>query len=192
MGWGYRVSWLGGLLILVGVSCSPTEPLSLTREMTSPRRLLLEVDFAAASVETSDLQPEADFHDVAAQRGVDFRYYNDAQSGNLFLPEALGGGAAAVDFDLDGWCDLYLTNGRTLPATQPQSEHRDAVYRNLGGRYADVTGQSFLAEFDYSHGCAVADVNADGFDDLLVANLGLCRLFLNQGDGTFVQHPAPL
>ena len=59
------------------------------------------------------------------------------------------------------------------------------LFRNVGGRYGESTDQAHLYEFDYSHGVAVGDLNVDGFEDIMVANLGRPRVFLNQGDGSF-------
>lgn len=145
----------------------------------------LHLDFGPSISLQTESKVSANFVDVAADVGLRFTYHNDAAAGNLYLPEALGGGAAAFDYDLDGWCDLYFANGRSLPALQLQLEHRDRLFRNVGGRYGESTDQAHLYEFDYSHGVAVGDLNIDGFEDIMVANLGRPRVFLNQGDGSF-------
>ena len=154
---------------------------------TAKPKVPLKLDFGTDTIVRAKTAFAANMVDVAAEKGLDFSYYNDAGAGNLYLPEALGGGAAAFDFDLDGYCDVYLANGRTLPAHQPQSEHRDHLFRNIGGCFANVTDHSGLREFDYTHGVAVGDVNGDGFDDVLVANFGQASLFVNQGDGSLVE-----
>ncbi len=167
--------------------CGPTNSGVIERkaaEVSEPKSRL-KLDFGSLDQAQSSARISANFVDVAAQVGLNFTYHNDAAAGNLYLPEALGGGAAAFDFDLDGWCDVYLANGRTLPAHLPQTEHQDRLFRNVAGRFQDVTKEASLFEFDYSHGVAVGDFNVDGFDDVAVANFGRPRVFINQGDGSF-------
>ena len=97
-----------------------------------------------------------------------------------------GGGVGVVDFDRDGWPDIYFTQGSKDPQEHDQTEHLDKLYRNLGdGRFADVTAQAGLFENSYSQGVSIGDVDNDGFPDIFVANVGANRLYLNNGDGTF-------
>ena len=184
--WG-SVCLVGLALLLCLGGCNRETPSEdVIRDATLPKpRLQLQFDAPLVSnvVEVAPVR----FHDLAESVGLRFAYYNDVAAGNLYMPEAVGGGAAAFDFDLDGWCDVYLANGRDLPAVTPQTEHRDALFRNCGGEFRNVTESARLFEFDYSHGVAVGDFNADGFADVLVANLGQPRLFVNQGDGTFLE-----
>ncbi|MBL8892055.1 MAG: CRTAC1 family protein [Planctomycetaceae bacterium] len=147
----------------------------------------LKLDFGSLEETKATPMVQANYTDIASHVGLDFRYYSDAVSGNLYLPEALGGGAAAFDYDLDGWCDVYFANGRKLPATQMSEEHRDQMFRNRGGRFQPITDHAFIQEFDYTHGVAVGDFNVDGFEDVAVANFGQARLFVNQGDGSLVE-----
>ncbi|GEM_PF-505487 len=125
--------------------------------------------------------------DVAAQRGLVFQYHSDDDSGNMYLPEVMGAGVSCLDFDLDGWCDIYLPNGTTLQKDAPDSRFQDALFRNVAGQFVDVTAVSGILELEYSHGCAIGDYNRDGFEDLLIANFGVSKLFVNQGDGTFLE-----
>lgn len=164
---------------------SPEKPSSAAAnsKVAQPNKRL-KLDFGEVGEIKATPNVNANYADIASRVGLDFTYYSDAVSGNLYLPEALGGGAAAFDYDLDGWCDVYLANGRKLPATQVSEEHQDQMFRNRGGQFQRITDQVFLSEFDYSHGVAVGDFNADGFEDVLVANLGQPRLFVNQGDGS--------
>ena len=120
--------------------------------------------------------------------GIDFRYDNGA-IGQKWLLETLGGGAAVLDYDGDGWPDLYFAQGGPLQPEGPPSSPRpgDRLYRNRGGgRFEDVTRQAGLGDTGYSHGCSAADFDNDGDPDLLVANFGECVLYRNEGDGTFV------
>lgn len=130
----------------------------------------------------------ARFEDDAGQAGVTFSYFCGRAPGGhrAFMYETTGGGIAVLDYDLDGWPDLYFTQGCRWPPTAGQTEFLDAIYRNLGdGRFHDVTQASGLGDDRFSQGATIGDFNNDGFPDLYVANIGVNRLYVNNGDGTF-------
>lgn len=125
------------------------------------------------------------FTDVTAQTGVDFRHCTGTNPEKPF-PAANGSGLGALDYDLDGWIDLYFATGTPFPldATRPRPVNR--FYRNLGNwRFKDVTEHSGLGHNGYSAGVAVGDYDSDGFADVYVTCYGANCLFHNQGDGTF-------
>lgn len=129
---------------------------------------------------------EIAFRDAAQSVELSFQYVtgHDASYGPRVF-EFAGGGVGVLDYDLDDWPDLHFTQGCTWPPTSNQT-HRDRLFRNIEGQMArDVTDDSRLTEFGYSHGVAVGDWNNDGFPDLFIGNAGPNRLFLNLGDGTF-------
>jgi tetratricopeptide (TPR) repeat protein len=129
------------------------------------------------------------FEDQAKAAGIHFEYFDggDPEVKGLNKYHAInGGGAGVVDFDRDGWPDLYLTQGSKDPQDRDQTEHLDRLFRNLGdGHFADVTSQTHLVENGYSQGVTVGDIDNDGFPDIFVGNIGTNRLFHNNGDGTF-------
>ncbi len=145
---------------------------------------------------------EAWFADRAEAAGIDFVHFNGA-SGQLFMGEILGPGAALFDFDDDGDLDVYIVQGRMLhpgaavdPATVPPEGNApgDRLYRNdlvahVDGtrtlRFTDVTAGSGLDGGAYGMGVAAGDVDNDGWVDLYRTALGPNRLFRNNGDGTF-------
>ncbi len=131
---------------------------------------------------------EVAFADVAASVGMNFTYFNghDPQLEGTRMLESIGGGVAVLDYDNDGWPDVYFTQGTRWPHETDRGEHVDVLFRNLGnGSFAEVTGATGLDDANYSQGCTVGDFDNDGFPDLYVANIGENRLFRNQGDGTF-------
>lgn len=129
------------------------------------------------------------FQDTARSAGIEFRYVNGGrpgQDGIRFLQESTGGGVAILDYDADGWPDVYVAQGCRWPPSDSQNKDIDRLFRNLGdGRFADVTDQAGLAENRFSQGVTVGDINNDGFPDLYVGNIGANRLYLNNTDGTF-------
>lgn len=138
---------------------------------------------------TVDLRSrKTSFRDDAPAAGIKFLYFSGHDPGRQKhrMYEFTGGGSGALDFDLDGFPDLYFTQGCRWPPQPDQNEHLDVLYRNTEGtRFADVTRQARLVESRFSQGVAAGDINNDGFPDLFVANIGENRLWINQGDGTF-------
>ncbi|RMF38345.1 MAG: VCBS repeat-containing protein, partial [Planctomycetota bacterium] len=126
------------------------------------------------------------FHEVAAQRGVRFTYSNGREAGEYAILESLGGGCAILDYDLDGWEDVYLPGGGRLTGNQVTSRP-GAMFRNLGRAwFADVTEASRThGDRYYTHAAYRADFDNDGFDDLAISGYGGIQLLHNLGDGTF-------
>ncbi len=126
----------------------------------------------------------ANFRDVTQAAGLRF-VHNSGATGKKYLPETMGPGCAFIDFDHDGWQDIFLVNGKSWPG-QPRRRSTPKLYRNQGdGTFTDVTRRAGLAIVIYGMGVAVGDYDNDGNDDLFVSALGRNRLFRNQGDGTF-------
>jgi len=98
----------------------------------------------------------------------------------------MGCGVAVADYDLDGRPDLYLPQAAATPMHQDGLKP-NLLYRNLGGRYHDVTVASTADDRGFTQGVTVGDVNQDGFPDFCVGNVGRNHLLINNGDGTFTQ-----
>lgn len=130
------------------------------------------------------------FVDRTDELGIRFQYENaaDVSTEGARIFETTGGGVAVIDYDIDGWPDLYFTQGGLAPdaSSNATGDLIDRMYRNhVGQRFEDVTFSAGLGDRDFSQGATVGDFNNDGFPDLYVANFHRNRLYLNHGDGTF-------
>jgi len=112
--------------------------------------------------------------------------HSSGRSWNAYLPETTGAGCAFLDYDNDGWMDIYLVNSGRCDFYDPHPPLRNALYRNnRDGTFTDVTEQAGVAGGGYGMGAAVGDYNGDGFPDLYVSQYGRSILYRNNGDGTF-------
>ena len=176
------------LSLVAGICLNPTHALIFAQSNTKP--------------ETKS--GEFVFEEVSEKVGLRFRHYN-GMTGKFFLPEIMGAGAAVFDYDNDGVLDVYLVQGSVLePADKPGStvfpwrdpvSPRGKLFRNdlrrdkygvAEIRFSDVTEKSGIVATGYGMGVAVGDINNDGWTDLYLTNLGSNQMYLNKGDGTFV------
>ena len=165
----------------------------------SPIRTLRVEDFPTPPWPTPQERPTAEessaisdvawnFSDDAASAGITFEYFEGTSETNRLehIFNVMGGGLGALDFDNDGWPDLYLAQANNWREPMPRAEDRDRLFRNIGGeRFEDVTEFASIREFSFSHGVAVGDFDQDGFADIYVGNKGPNHFFHNKGDGTF-------
>ncbi len=122
---------------------------------------------------------------LPSESGIVWKHEN-AQSEERHLPETVGSGCAFLDFDNDGWMDIYLINSGPSDFYTPAGELRNALYRNNGdGTFSDVTEMAGVAGGEFGMGAAAADFDRDGDTDLYVTAYGRNQLFRNEGDGTF-------
>jgi hypothetical protein len=148
----------------------------------------------AASSEPARPAPAADewFTDRAAEIGLDFVHVNGG-TGRFYYPEILAPGVALFDYDNDGDLDVYVVQGRPLGSKSDSNVvgrlfRNDLQVRPDGTRalhFTDVTEQSGIHGDQYGLGVAAADVDNDGWVDLLLTNFGTVQLWHNNGDGSF-------
>ncbi len=130
------------------------------------------------------------FEDITAGSGIDFVYRNGEETNHHAILESLGGGVALIDYDGDGLLDVFVTGGGAFegPDGKQIVGRPCRLYKNLGGcRFQDVTAAVGLDKVGaepwfYTHGCAVADYDNDGWPDLLVTGYGRLALFHNVPD----------
>jgi hypothetical protein len=121
----------------------------------------------------------------ASQSGITWVHEN-AMSPQRYLPEALGPGCAFLDFDNDGWMDIFLVNSGPSDFWKPDKPVRNALYKNnRDGTFTDVTEKAGVGGAYFGMGVAVGDYDNDGWPDIFVTAYGKCILYKNNHDGTF-------
>jgi enediyne biosynthesis protein E4 len=108
------------------------------------------------------------------------------KSAEHYLPETTGAGCAFLDYDNDGWMDIYLVNSGKCDFFDPNPPLRNALYHNnRDGTFTDVTAKAGVGGGGYGQGVAVGDYDGDGFPDMYLTQYGRSILYHNNGDGTF-------
>ncbi len=165
----------------------------LARRLVAAVAVALLAHGAIGAVSRQRSQPPATplpvFRDVARQAGLDFIHVN-GDSDEKFLPEIIGGGGLFLDFDNDGWLDVFLVDSGSFadPLIARRARHR--LYRNRrNGTFADVTDASNIRHRDYGMGACAGDVDNDGLIDLYITNVGPNTLYRNTGNGRFAEVP---
>ncbi len=130
--------------------------------------------------------PEYPFEEVLpAQSGITWKHVA-AKSPQKYLPETTGAGCAFLDYDNDGWMDIYFVNSGKCDFYDPNPPLRNALYHNnRDGTFTEVTEKAGVAAGGYGQGVAVGDYDGDGFPDLYVTQYGRSILYHNNGNGTF-------
>jgi hypothetical protein len=133
---------------------------------------------------TGDLANYPKLVDITSLTGVRFDHKSSPEA--KFIAESMSGGVALIDYDGDGWPDIYFTNAQSVEMAQKGVKSRSALYRNNhDGTFADVTDKAGVGYPCWAMGAAVGDYNNDGRPDLLVTCLNGVVLYRNNGDGTF-------
>jgi len=118
---------------------------------------------------------------------ADVRYHNSVETGHDSILESLGGGVGISDFDLDGQIDLCFPSGGILKDRTITGLPSRLLRQTGPDQFDDVSAGAMIDEpRHYSHGCSVADFNADGFPDMLITGYDGLTLWVNMGDGTFL------
>ncbi len=127
------------------------------------------------------------FQDIAKQAGLTSWKHTMGSRDKLYIIEADGSGVGLIDYDNDGWLDIYMVNGSTYEAFNGKGEapHAALFHNNHDGTFTDVTAKAGVSNDRWGFGVAVADYDNDGWPDLFVANYGKSRLYHNNHDGTF-------
>jgi hypothetical protein len=123
--------------------------------------------------------------DITASTKINFQHLSS--SDQRYIVESMGGGVALLDYDGDGWLDIFFTNAPSVAMALEGKRARSALYRNNhDGTFIDVTEKAGLSNVCWAMGAAIADVTNNGRQDLIVSCFGGVQLYRNQGDGTFI------
>ncbi len=127
------------------------------------------------------------FQDVAEKAGLTHWRHVMGSDDPRFILETVGSGVALLDYDNDGWLDIYLVNGSTYEAMSGKATppHAALFHNNHDGTFTDVSQTAGVANDRWGFGVAVGDYDNDGWPDIYVSNFGKNRLYHNNHDGTF-------
>jgi hypothetical protein len=141
----------------------------------------------AAAPEQQKAQASAGYPelvDITAATGIHFEHVSSPDQ--KFIVESMSGGVALIDYDRDGWPDIYFTNAQNVEMSVHGQKARSALYHNNhDGTFTDVTDKAGVGYPCWAMGAVVGDYNNDGWPDLLVTCFGGVVLYRNNGDGTF-------
>lgn len=142
-------------------------------------------DVAAQAKPKASGKPfDAQFTDIAKQAGLLTPIIYGGVDTKKYIVEANGCGCAFLDYDNDGWMDIFLLSGTRLEGAPPEATNR-LFKNNRDGTFTDVTDKAGLRATGWGNAVCVADYNNDGFDDIFCTYFGQNRLYRNNGDGTF-------
>src|ERR1700688_1346288 len=143
----------------------------------------LTAPFPAAAEKPSPNFPFSEI--LPSTSGINF-VHSSGKSPQKYLPESTGPGCAFLDFDNDGWMDIYLVNSGPCDFWTPPKPVRNALYKNnRDGTFTDVTEKAGVSGGTFGMGVAIGDYDNDGWPDIFVTSYGNCILYRNNRDGTF-------
>jgi hypothetical protein len=127
------------------------------------------------------------FEDIAAQAGLTSWHHTVGTPAKQYIIESIGSGVGLLDYDNDGWLDIYMVNGSTYDAMSGKTTppHAALFHNNHDGTFTDVSAKAGVQNDRWGVGVAIADYDNDGWPDIYVTNFGKNRLYHNNHDGTF-------
>jgi hypothetical protein len=176
----------GVILAIVGALCFLIFPYTVAAQMGTPTPLS-QAERQKAEAERAATGPVPNYPqlvDITKSTRISFEHKSSPDA--KFIAESMSGGVALIDYDGDGWPDIYFTNAPSVEMALHGVKARSALYRNNhDGTFTDVTDKAGVGYPCWAMGAAVGDYNNDGHPDLLVTCLNGVVLYRNNGDGTF-------
>ncbi len=163
-----------GLLLQAGSQLGLARMAAASTPSTAPRQFGLPLGYTV--------------RDVATEAGLDFIQVCGGDTSKKYIIETTGSGVAFIDYDNDGWLDIFLINGSSLEPSVSESQPINKLFHNnRDGTFTDVTAKAGLTRSGWGQGVCVGDYDNDGFDDIFVTYWGEDVLYHNNGDGTFTE-----
>jgi hypothetical protein len=179
---GKQSTWVV-LFVLLAQPAEPVDGISSLALMIASSNQSVAAQAAALSSNSGSTNyPQ--LVDITASTGIRFEHLSSPEQ--KFIVESMSGGVALIDYDRDGWPDIYLTNAQTVEMAQNGKKARSALFHNnRDGTFTDVTDKAGVGYPCCAMGAVVGDYNNDSWPDLLVTCFGGVVLYRNNGDGTF-------
>ncbi len=163
------------------------KPDATTPDVSSPHQVQLDAQHrvitAGGFVKTGPIV----FEDISEKSGLVSWTNKMGTPTKDYIIETKGSGVCLLDYDNDGWLDIYIVNGSTLDALNGKAAapHAALFHNNHDGTFTDASAKAGVTNERWGFGCAVADYDNDGWPDLYVSNFGKNRLYHNNHNGTF-------
>lgn len=176
------------LLILISFTCFPLLVSAQEKSGTVPQNSERKPETAKTATEqnskTSSAKQLPQLVDIASSTGIKFEHLSSPEQ--KYIVESMSGGVALIDYDRDGWPDIYFTNSISVEMALAGKKSKSALYHNNhDGTFTDVTEKAGVTSPCWAMGAVVGDYNNDGWPDLLVTCFGGVVLYRNNGNGTF-------
>ena len=174
------------IMLLLVAGCKQKQPARSPQSESPSASRPAEAALVLKEPEPVSVRPSGpiQFTDVTTQAGIHFRH-NSGAFGKKYLPETMGSGVCVLDYDNDGWQDILFVNSMNWPGHRSTKSYPALYHNNHDGTFTDVTRQAGLAVEMYGLGCAAADYDNDGFEDIYITALDGSHLFHNLGNGKF-------
>ncbi len=174
----------GGAVALTLLMTSPLFTQSPPKTSTTQPTVPASAPPAARDANASDDTHLPQLVDITSSTGIHFQHLSSPEQ--KFIMESMSGGVAFIDYDRDGWPDIYFTNAQSVAMAQSGKKARSALFHNnRDGTFTDVTDKAGVGYPCWANGVSVGDYNNDGWPDLLVTCFEGVVLYRNNGDGTF-------